>query len=412
MMEQAHPQPLARQRPAQELSVEWILALPYPVRNMLRRWRGLVGVMIGVGIALGISMTLLGVARANVDYLAADFRRTGADLYVVTEGGKLVPILPSDTPGTIKHARSTLARIRALPEVHSAIGLMSWSLVRNHEGPRRPNELAELVVTMGIEGDPATLPGSIVLDQGRWLRRANEVVLGSKLAREKGLRVGSTIRLEERDFTVVGLGKLRGLGAGYLPDTLAYLDYRAFRDRSGVGDVMSVITVDSRDPSSTHQRIREMGSLTAYTPSELVAEAERVNVSTVVMMWIMILLTLAIAGLFINTILGRSVSERRLEFATLRAIGIPTRTILLTVGTEAVLINAVAAVIGVAISSGLGGWMNAYFSAEYSIESLYAPDAALFSVMLGLALGLGVVSGIFPARQATRVDPVEVLREA
>ena len=39
-------------------------------------------------------------------------------------------------------------------------------------------------------------------------------------------------------------------------------------------------------------------------------------------------------------------------------------------------------------------------------------DANLFLLVFGLALFLGLVSGLFPARRATRVDPVEVLREA
>jgi hypothetical protein len=44
----------------------WLLTLPYPVRSALRRWRGMVGMVLGVGIALGIGMTLLVVSRASV----------------------------------------------------------------------------------------------------------------------------------------------------------------------------------------------------------------------------------------------------------------------------------------------------------------------------------------------------------
>ena len=51
-------------------------------------------------------------------------------------------------------------------------------------------------------------------------------------------------------------------------------------------------------------------------------------------------------------------------------------------------------------------------AAAYSLESLYSPSPGLFVLVAVLALVLGLVSGLFPARQATRVDPVEVLREA
>ncbi|MBI4506950.1 MAG: hypothetical protein HY691_15580, partial [Chloroflexi bacterium] len=57
--------------------VTWLLRLPYPVRNVVRRWRGLLGMMLGVGIALGIGMTMLAISSAAIELYTADFRRSG-----------------------------------------------------------------------------------------------------------------------------------------------------------------------------------------------------------------------------------------------------------------------------------------------------------------------------------------------
>ena len=62
------------------------------------------------------------------------------------------------------------------------------------------------------------------------------------------------------------------------------------------------------------------------------------------------------------------------------------------------------------ISLILGGLTNAYYSAAYGFESLYLVDANLFALVFALALGLGVLAGLMPARRATRVDPVIALR--
>jgi ABC-type antimicrobial peptide transport system permease subunit len=132
----------------------------------------------------------------------------------------------------------------------------------------------------------------------------------------------------------------------------------------------------------------------------------------VVIYWIFNGLALLVAALFIGSMLGRSVAERRFEFATLRAIGIPRRTILSTVGLEALLVSAVAGLVGIALSLVFGFWINAVVAPPYGIEFLFVADAGLFAQVLGLALLLGLVAGLGPARQATRVDPVEVLREA
>jgi ABC-type lipoprotein release transport system permease subunit len=370
----------------------------------------MLGMVVGVGIALGIGMTMLAVSRASIELFTADFKRSGADLYVVTRGGTMIALLPGEGPGTIDRGRGVLSRIRALPEVRSAVGVMSWSLEREQDGPRRRDELTEQIATMGVDGDPELIPNALVVEAGRWLRRSNEVFLGSKLSREKGLGIGDTLRLDGRDFAVVGVGKLRGFGL--TGDSIAYLESRAFGERAGVGDVFSIIAVDTDRPDEVRERVHEIASLDVFDRTDLVRQAEKANETGVVMRWILNVLTLSIGALFVSNMLGRSVAERRLEFATLRAIGLPSRTILLTVALEAAMVSLLACVAGIGISFALGAFIDGVVAKQYGFESLYAPDAGLFLLIFALALALGLVAGLFPARQATRVDPVEVLREA
>ena len=386
--------------------------LPYPIRNVLRRWRGTLGMMLGVGIALGVAMTMLAVSQGSIDFYTLDYKRSGANLYVVTAGGNLIPVLPSDQPGTIAHARGTLAQVRGWPEVSEAIGVMSWSMERAAEGPRDPYAPKDLIATVGVDGDPTEIPNMAVIAEGRWLRRPTEIVVGSRLARDEGMPLGSTVRLAGQSFAVVGVGKVRGLGAAVAADGIAYMDYGAFQQRAGVGDVVGVVIARSADPAKTEQRLLDLGGLDVDTPNDLIRKAEQVNQTGIGIYWVMIGLTLAIAALFVSNMLARSVAERRLEFATLRAIGIRRRTILLTVGAEALLISFAAGLIGIALSLFLGALLNATIAAAYGLENIYAADAGLFFLIFVLAILLGLVSGLLPARQATRVDPVDVLREA
>jgi ABC-type antimicrobial peptide transport system permease subunit len=390
--------------------VRRLLALPFPVRNLVRRWRGMVGMIVGMGISLALVMTIQAASKANVDIFTIDFLRSGADLYVIQEGGTLIPVLPSDTPGNIEHGRHVLSQVRGMPGVEAAFGLMTWSMVRERPGPRRRDQPTELVAAIGVEGDPLLVPGAVALKEGRWLRRGSETVIGSKLAREKGLRVGDSLRLNNRDFLIVGIGKLRGAGFG--ADSVAYLDYRAFRERAQIGDVFNVIAVRTREPETTRARILELRSLAVFDRQQLVRRAEEVNANALVLYWTFNGMALAIGALFITNMLTRAVAERRLEFATLRAIGIPSRTILVSVTSEAVLITAVAGVLGIALSLFLGWWMNTSLAPAYGYEFFYTADPATFALVFVLGLGVGVVSGLIPARQATRVDPAEVLREA
>ena len=400
----------AAARCAAPYPVPWLLALPYPARNLVRRWRGMVGMMLGVGMSLGMVMTLQGMSKASVDMYTYDFLHSGAELYVITEGGTLIPAVQGDTPGTIKHGRHVLTQVRGLPTVEAALGLVTWPMERERPGPRRRNQPVELMTAMGVDGDPLLIRDALVLREGRWLRRSDEVVIGGKLSREKALRVGDSLRLNDRDFTIVGVGKLRG--AGISADSFVYMDYRAFQDRAPIGDVISIIAVETRQPDLARQRIEELESLSVFDRADLVKRAEDVHASALVIYWIFNLLALAVGALFIANMLGRAVAERRLEFATMRAIGIPTRTILLAVASEALLISLVAGVVGVGISLAFGAWINGYVAPNYDLEFLFSPDGGNYVMVLLLGLGLGVVAGLVPARQATSVDPVDVLREA
>lgn len=366
--------------------------------------------MLGVGIALGIGMTLLAVSAASVDLFTADYRKSGADLYVVTQGGKLIAFLPGDSPGTIKNARHTLSQIRSISGVTGALGAITWSMERARERPQAAHEPTELVATVGVDGDPQAIPGVLLLEQGQWLRRSNEIVLGPKVSREKEVGIGQSLRLNGREFSVVGIGRLRGVG--FNADSMVYMDRQAFRQRVEIGDVVNLIIIETGQPTSVRQRVHGLGSFSISDPEELVKQAEDLNASAVVLRLIMVVLTLTIAGLFVSNMLLHAVAERRLEFATLRAIGIPKRTVLLTIGAQSALISLAAAVIGVGVSSALGGLINRVIAPQFGIESLYSPDARLFGLVFLLALGLGLVSALYPARRAIDVDPALVLREA
>ena len=394
----------------QSIRVGWLLRLPYPLRNALSRWRTLVSMVLGVGIALSIGMTLLAVISAEMDIITGDYTRSGIGLYVATQGGKIVAILPGDRPGSIQNARATIARIRGWPEVQSAIGALTWTMTREEDGPRRRGEPAEVLSIIGIDGDPSVVPGLLVLDAGRWVRGGNEVVVGPMLARGKSLRIGDTLRLNGATFTIVGIGNLRGFSS-FGQTAVAYMDHAALIQRAQLANVLNVIAIQTRQPERVAERLGDLGGLSSWTPRELVQQAQQANASGIAIDWVLIVLTLGIAGLFVSTMLSHSVTERRAEFAVLRAIGFPGPWIVLTVALEAVTITVAAGLVAVAISLAMGALINDRVAAQYGLESLYRADASLFVLIFTLAAALGAVSGVFPARKAASVDPVEVLRE-
>jgi ABC-type antimicrobial peptide transport system permease subunit len=392
------------------MHVGWLLRLPYPLRNAVGRWRALLSMILGVGIALSIGMTLLAVISAEMDLLTGDYERSGIGIYVATQGGTLVARLPGDTAGTIPNARAALAQVRGWPEVQGAIGALTATMAREPDGPRRRGQPTELVSVIGVNGDPLGVPGMLALENGRWLRGGNEIVVGRTLASGKSLHIGDSLRLNGSPFTVVGIGSLRGFSS-FGQSSAAYMEYPSLIQHAQLGNTLNVIAIQTQQPAAVRQRLADLGGLNSWTPDQLVSEAQQANASGIAIDWVLILLTLGIAGLFVNTMLNHSVSERRAEFAVLRAIGFPAPWIILTVALEAVTITVAAGVVAVAISLGMGALINVAVAAQYGLDSLYRADASLFVLIFIMAALLGVVSGVLPARKAASVDPVEVLRE-
>jgi lipoprotein-releasing system permease protein len=388
----------------------WAGRLPYPVRNVLGRGRTLLSMVVGVGVALSIGMTILAIISAEMDVLTGDYTQSGVGVYVATQGGKLVAELAGETPGTIQNARAALAQTRAWPEVQHAVGALTWTMAREPEGPRRRGAPTELVSTIGIDGDPSLVPGMLALDGGRWLRNGSEVVVGRTLARDRDLHLGGRLRLNGVSFTIVGIGKLRGFSS-FGQSAVVYMDYAALLRRAQLGDVLNVIAIQTSRPPEVMRRLDEQGGLSFWTPGQLVAQAQQASASGLVIDWILILMTLGIAGLFVTTMLNHSVAERRAEFALLRAIGFPASWVITTVALEAVAITVGAGLLAVVISLGFGVLVDATIAPQYGLDSLYRADLPLFVLIFGLAGALGVVSGVVPARRAASVDPVEVLRE-
>src|SRR5438093_8219059 len=115
----------------------WAFRQPLVVRSALRRWRGMLGMVLGVGGALGLVMMLLFIAQGSTWIYVQDYVESGTDLYVVRHGGILIGQPPGDSPGALRDARHRLAQVRAMPEVAAAVGGLSWQLERRREGPRR-----------------------------------------------------------------------------------------------------------------------------------------------------------------------------------------------------------------------------------------------------------------------------------
>ena len=114
--------------------------------------------------------------------------------------------------------------------------------------------------------------------------------------------------------------------------------------------------------------------------------------------------SLLVGGIGIMNIMLVSVTERTREIGLHMAVGARRRHILLQFLIEAVTLSLIGGIVGIAL--GVGGSRAISYFAEW--RTLVAPEAIVLA--FGFAAGIGIFFGFYPARKASRLDPIEALR--
>ncbi|MCA9138667.1 MAG: ABC transporter permease [Planctomycetales bacterium] len=297
--------------------------------------------------------------------------------------------------------------------------------------------------------------------RGRWLStrdRGEKVIV---LANDTAKRlfpyenpIGRTIWVGSEFYTVIGQTKDRTASAAiggsldsrdYNLD--AYIPIKTLRQRVGdlvmkrvgggqgwnfVGEdvELSQITVeveDIEDVDETAQIIEtllkkyhEKEDYAVVVPRELLRQAERTRTMFNVLLVVIAGISLLVGGIGIMNIMLATVTERTREIGVRRALGATRSDIIGQFLIETVVLTASGGLAGVLFGLSVGP----IFRFAKKMVTTFSPDSlppivhelepriALWSVLLslGISLGVGVLFGVYPARKAAYLDPIEALR--
>jgi len=139
-------------------------------------------------------------------------------------------------------------------------------------------------------------------------------------------------------------------------------------------------------------------------PLELLEQAEREK-----RLWNIVLgsiagIALLVGGIGIMNIMLATVTERTREIGIRRALGAKQRDITLQFLVETTVLSASGGVIGILVGIGIPLTVEAAAGIEVAL-SWWAPMLAF-----SLSVGVGIVFGLYPARRAAMMDPIEALR--
>jgi putative ABC transport system permease protein len=185
--------------------------------------------------------------------------------------------------------------------------------------------------------------------------------------------------------------------AGFFKDELDGVDIRM----SANADSIKAARVVDAILSSTHHNTRDYS---VTIPAELLAQQQRAQSIFTYVMVAIAAISLLVGGIGIMNIVLATVLERTREIGIRRTTGARRSDIVRQFLVESVLISIGGGAVGIAF----GYFLSWLIATGAHWKTIVTP----FSVVIafGVSVGVGVLFGIYPARQASRIDPIEALR--
>ncbi|MDO8847332.1 MAG: ABC transporter permease [Coriobacteriia bacterium] len=245
-------------------------------------------------------------------------------------------------------------------------------------------------------------------------------VVGSDLVTKLDAEVGETIEVRGKEFEVVGiLGKTLTAPDKAVQISLKDAQYllvgtlpAAIRDSAEADTLITSITVflePGEDPNEAAARIEDrIDGVKAMGPrgfEESVTEPLKIFNQII---YAIAVVSLLVGGLSVINTMTMSVSERTREIGVRKAIGASDGAIMRQFVAESAVMGLIGGLLGLGLGAMIAAAGNQAGAASATELFLVTPRLAVGSV--AFALVLGVLSGLYPAWHAARLDPVTALR--
>jgi putative ABC transport system permease protein len=398
------------------------LAISSIAAHGLRSFLTVLGIVIGVASVIAVISLVQGLSTS----ITKQFQGLGGNVITVRA--------ETSFADTLKGIRNHL-KLTDLEQIKHKVGG-----IRHLTPVVMPGQLTGSEVRNGINVATAMLFGTTEWYQdvqqtypayGRFITRSDDqtrrrvVVLGEQLRRDLKLPVnpvGQYVKIRDEWFKVIGVLEPRGDMFGISQDNYLVMPYQTALAVNGIVNnpdlSISFSVVDLQTADEIKRRVslllRKLHKIKRGESDDFVVEsAESLEKSfkeitaTVTLVVVGIVgISLLVGGVGIMNIMLVSVTERTREIGIAKALGAPSRFILVQFLLEAVLLAIIGGVIGVVIGTASGMVLAAL------IPGLPGANVPVWAVVgaCGFSGIVGMVFGILPASNAANLIPIEALR--
>jgi len=389
--------------------------------------------MLGILIGVAAVISMVSLVRAEQDMVRESFESLGTNLVMVLPGA---PSTMMGIGGPLGSAQTlTLEDAEAIATNAPSVAMVapvvqtSGQIVAGGEnlGARISGVTPEYQYVSNL----TLAEGSFITKQD-YRGRSRVVVLGSELAENLfGLRspIGEAVRIDGRQFRVIGVLESKGTAFGN-EDLMAYAPLSTVQSTltvqrtSGIGHTIQAISIQTKSKEQIdsakweisnilrqrhHIREGEDDDFTVMSMDAILSAADQMYVIGQLIMGAIAGISLLVGGIGIMNIMLVSVTERTREIGLRKAVGAKRRDILTQFLIEAAVLSSCGGAIGVLL-----GWFIVKIASD-AVANMGFPFPAVvpgdvIALAVGVAVFVGLASGLYPAVRAARLDPIESLR--
>jgi lipoprotein-releasing system permease protein len=400
---------------------ELFVALRYLKEGRLQTWLILTGVGVGVGAIIFVSALINGLQKSLVD------RTLGSQAHVVVRP-------PEELPRVLERPDSALRATVVQRPPQRVRSIVEWQrvqgVVRRIPGvvAVAPTVAGPAMAVRGLGATAVTVRGIDIASYERIVDLEGKVVdgafdltgfnavVGTELARTLGLEVGSRVRIQAAGdrggvYTVSGIFDL---GSKDLNERWIFVSLRGAQTMFNLEGGVSTLEVKGTDifqAENLAAHIQDRTGLRAESwmtrNSDLLVGLRSQSQSSVM---IQVFVILAVA-LGIASVLAVSVVQKSREIGILKATGTRTASVTRIFLFQGAILGTAGSLLGIAV-----GTVLALFFASLATNPDGSPrfpvdlNLVLFGRSVAVALMVGLLSAILPARRAARMDPATVIR--
>ncbi len=379
--------------------------------------------MLGMIIGNASVIAMVGLGQAAKDLAQEEFEQLGPNVLFIVPGNRDTQNTTFDVPKTLVWADAK-AIAEQVPTVKSVAPQLQNQQVLTY----RNKNLQTLVV-----GTTPAFPEvrSFDVDKGRFItdfdiRRSDRVVvLGVDISDRLFGNVdpvGKRMRIKGVSFQVVGVMEPKGSFLGTNQDDRVFVPLTTMESQitgktSPYGLRLSWISVSAKDresiPAAKFQmtnllrlrhQIFDQNDFTIDTQRDILQIVGNITNALTLVLAAIASISLLVGGIGIMNIMLVSVSERTSEIGLRKAIGASQRDLLLQFTIEAVILSITGGFIGTLL--GVAGIFT--ISVATPLTASISPVAIVIAT--SVSGGVGLFFGVFPARQAAKLDPIVALR--